>query len=377
VDKHSPIETTQIVDPPDPEAPLPNDDIRFETKGAAAIVTLNRVAVLNALSDEMRAQMPDHLDKWARDPEIYGLIIRSNSDRAFSVGGDVRELYNHGRAGTAMASLEQEYKLNWRLDRFTKPTISMINGMVMGSGVGISQYGTHRVAGENYSFAMPEVSIGFFPDVGAGWFLSHLDDEIGTYLGLTGRSISRADAYGLHLASHCISSTDFSEITHAVANADPIDPVLDELHQDPGECEVLALRRIIRKCFSGQSVEKIIENIEKVDNEHAIWRDETLEAIEKNSPTSMKVTLHLLREGRKLDLRRALQLEYRLARRVLEDHDFYEGVRANLIDKDYKPCWRPDQLSLVSAEMIGLYFQPDDEAELELVVPYGENISND
>ena len=362
-------------------------DIRFETRGAAAIVTLDRPKALNALNQDMRAQFPSHLDDWASDPEIYCMIIRSANERAFCVGGDVRELHAQGRAGTAAAALEQEYKLNWRLDRFTKPTISLINGMVMGSGVGISQFGTHRIAGENYSFAMPEAAIGFFPDVGASWFLTHMnkksdlnckaDCEIGTYLGLTGRSIDRADAFAFGLVSHSIAAEDFPVIIEAARNADPIDPVVDALHRDPGDGKLAKMSDVIQDCFSGQSVEEIIARVERVGDQDAEWRDDTLEALGKNSPLSLKVTLKQLRLGRGLDLRRGLQLEYRLAKRFLKGDDFYEGVRANLIDKDFKPAWSPSHLAEVSAGMVEDYFVTDGCGELALAAPSDGDVSND
>ncbi len=341
-------------------------DIIFEKKGSAGVITLDRPKALNALNDAMRRSFAPYMDRWAADPEIYGVIIRSAVEDAFCVGGDVRELCAGGRDGRGAASLAQEYALNWRLDRFTKPTISLINGMVMGSGVGITRFGTHRVAGENYSFAMPEAAIGFFPDVGATWFLAHMEDEIGTYLGLTGQRIERADAFALGLVSHSIASDRFAEIENAVSEADPIDPVLDDMHEDPGPGVLAGLRETIRASFSAPTVEEIIRRVEAVAGTHAAWRDETLSALGKNSPMSLKVTLRQMREGRRLDLRQALQLEYRLACRFLEGHDFYEGVRAHLIDKDRAPAWQPQMLSDVDDVMVAGYFAPLEEGELEL-----------
>ena len=360
--------------------------IRFEKKGCAGVITLDRPAALNALNDEMRSEFEPQLQRWAVDPDIYGLIIRSENDRVFCVGGDVRELYGHGRAGNGNISLSREYSLNWRLERYTKPTVSLINGMVMGSGVGITQYGTHRVAGENYRFSMPEAGIGFFPDVGASWFLSHMDDEIGTYLGLTGLPIDRADAFALGLATHVINSDRFDEIERAVSQADPIDPVLDELHEDPGAGEITGMREVIRDCFSASSLEEIIERVDLVQETGSgcqtawrpawrpAWREETLDALGKNSPTSLKVILRQLREGRALDLRRALQMEYRLATFFLSGHDFYEGVRAHLIDKDHKPVWEPQNLSEVRSEMVAAYFEPAGEDELVLAAPADDDV---
>jgi len=365
------------------ESDLASPGIRYEQQGAAALVTLDRPQALNAINDEMRAEFPGYLKSWAVDPEIYAMIIRSGNDRAFSVGGDVRELYAQGKAGTASLSLANEYKLIWLLDRFTKPTISLIDGMVMGSGVGISQFGTHRVAGENYSFAMPEVSIGFFPDVGASWFLGRLKDWVGIYLGLTGARIGRADALAFGLVSHTINADRFGEITDLVADADPIDPVLDGMHEDPGEGELVNRLEIIRHCFSASRVEEIVSRLEGLDvgGADGDWRDETLKMMGRASPISLKVTLQQLRGGAGLDLRRALQLEYHLSGQFMNGTDFFEGVRANLIDKDFTPDWQCKELSDVGDDLVESYFaraQGSDHQDdaLELSAPSDADVSN-
>jgi len=359
---------------------LVTGDISFDQQGAAALVTLDRPKALNALNDGMRSEFPDHLISWASDPEIYAMIIRSGNARAFCVGGDVRELHANGLAGTALASLAYEYKLNWLLDRFTKPTIALIDGMVMGSGVGISRYATHRVAGANYSFAMPEVAIGFFPDVGATWFLSHLnngrDAAIGTYLGLTGARLGRADAYALGLATHCIDGDKYSKILSRLGDADPVDPVLDDLHEDPGEGELMGVRHIVQHCFSAPTVEEIISRLHELSDEHLKWRTDTLALMGRASPISLKVTLKQLRAGRELDLRGALSLEYRLAAKFMEGSDFYEGVRANLIDKDFEPDWQCKELSDVADELVDGYFSHEPDEVFELGAPSDADVSN-
>ena len=197
-------------------------DIIISTDRAAGLVTLSRPAAHNALNTAMRSAMAAAFPRWARDPAIYGVVISSASERAFCAGGDVRELIEWGRnrRDDAIRSLAQEYALNWQLDCFAKPTVSLINGVVMGSGVGISLFGTHRVAGENYRFSMPETSIGLFPDVGVAWAFARLPDEIGTYLALTGRAIGRADAYRLGLATHCVPAARFGEVAAGLADDD-------------------------------------------------------------------------------------------------------------------------------------------------------------
>ena len=227
-------------------------DIMIGTDHAAALVTLNRPQALNALTTAMRAAMARAFPRWARDPEIYAVVVSSASERAFCAGGDLREMTEWGRnrQADAVRSLAEEYALNWQLECFIKPTVSLIDGVAMGSGVGISLYGTHRVAGERYRFAMPETGIGLFPDDGVSWAFARMPDAIGMYLALTGRAIGRADAYRLGLVTHCIPAGRFGEIRAGLAAADTVDPLLDDRHEDPGPGELEALRPAIARCFS-------------------------------------------------------------------------------------------------------------------------------
>ena len=207
----------------------------------------------------MRAEIAAAFAAWVRDPQVYAAVIVSATDRAFCAGGDVREMVDWGktRPKDARLSLAAEYSLNWQLDCFTKPTVSLIDGTVMGSGVGITLYGTHRVAGERYRFAMPETGIGLFPDDGVSWAFARMPDEVGMYLALTGRAIGRADAYRLGLVTHCLPAARFAEVRAAISDADPVDPVLDSRHEDPGLGEIDALRPAIARCFGQPSVEAI------------------------------------------------------------------------------------------------------------------------
>jgi enoyl-CoA hydratase len=293
---------------------------------------LNRPQALNALSDAMRLELAAALPRWVRSPEVYALVIASSSERAFCAGGDVREMAELGRTrmGEARRALADEYTLNWSLDRFTKPTIALIDGIVMGGGVGLSLYGTHRVAGERYRFAMPETGIGLFPDDGVSSVLARLPDEIGMYLALTGRTIGHADAYHLGLATHCIPAAQFGEIRAAIADADPVDPILDSRHVDPGRGDLDELSLLQR------------------------------------SPLSLAVTHRQMRLARGWDLRTALENDLRLACRFLEGTDFYEGVRAFLIARDRTPRWQPAGLDEVTEAMIERHFAPLGADDLRL-----------
>jgi enoyl-CoA hydratase len=343
-------------------------DLIASAAGAAGRVILNRPRALNALTTDMRAVMAEALPRWARDPLIYAVTIASSSDRAFCAGGDVRELAEWGRSRPADArkSLAAEYALNWLIECFTKPIISLIDGMVMGSGVGISLYGTHRVAGERYRFAMPEAAIGLFPDVGVAWAFARLPDEIGMYLALTGRSLTRGDAYRLGLVTHCIGARHFGGIAAEIEAADPVDPVLDGRHEDPGPGELQALAPAIARCFGRATVEDIIAALRAEHDAAASWAEGVLADLAARSPVSLKLTHRHIRAARQLDLRATLIQDYRLACRCLEGHDLYEGVRAALIDKDQAPKWQPARLEDVTAAIIDRHFAPLGADELDL-----------
>ena len=344
-----------------------------QIEGAAGIVTLNRPRALNALSSAMRAGIAAAFEGWARNPQVYATVIESTSDRAFCAGGDLREMVELGKASLqdALRSVGEEYALNWQLECFTKPTVSLIDGLVVGAGVGISLYGTHRIAGERYSFAMPEVRIGLFPDDGVSWALARMPDEIGMYLALTGRNVGPADAYRLGLVTHCIPSNRFGEIKAALREADPVDPVLDSMHVEPGPGELDGVRAVIARCFTQPGLEQIVGALQAERGSTAAgctteWARGVLEDMQRSSPTSLKVTYRHLRRARTLDLRSTLQQDFRLATRFMQGHDFYEGVRATLIDRDQTPKWHPANLDDVPPSAVDAYFTSMGENELQL-----------
>ena len=352
----------------DPDGTLQDAAISTNLEGAAGIVTLNRPRALNALTATMRAQIAAAFAAWARDPQVYAAVILSATDRAFCAGGDVREMVEWGktRPADARRSIAAEYSLNWQLDCFTKPTVSLIDGMVMGSGVGITLYGTHRVAGERYRFAMPETGIGLFPDDGVSWAFARMPDEIGMYLALTGRAIGRADAYRLGLVTHCLPAARFAEVRAAISDADPVDPVLDNRHEDPGMGEIDRLRPAIARCFGRESAQAIAAALDAERGEAEAWAKGALQDLQRCSPTSLKVTHRHVRAVRGADLSATLKQDFRLASRFMQGHDFYEGVRAGLIDRDHAPKWQPDSLEQVGEAAVDAYFAPLGANELQL-----------
>ena len=354
--------------PPNTQSAPILGDISAEIQGAAGIVMLDRPRALNALNTAMRARISESIRAWARDPQVYAVVIASATDRAFCAGGDVREIVELGksRADEAMAAIAAEYALNWQIDCFTKPTVSLIDGTVMGAGVGISLYGTHRVAGERYRFAMPETAIGLFPDDGVCWAFARMPDEIGMYLALTGRPVGRADAYRLGLATHCIPAGRFGEVRSALMDADPVDPVLDSKHEEPGAGELDTLRPAISRCFTGESVETIIARLQAERGAHRDWAQGVVKDLALRSPTSLKITFRHVRQAKGLDLRGTLIQDFRLATRCMAAHDFQEGVRAVLIDRDRNPRWQPARIEDVSDAAVDSYFDPPERGELQL-----------
>jgi enoyl-CoA hydratase len=329
--------------------------------GAMTRITLDRPDALNAISRTMRAELARTIRAAARDPEIYGVVIDATGTKAFSVGGDVRELLDDLRGGQERAdtSLADEYALNWLLECFSKPTVALVDGIAMGTGVGVSHYATHRVAGPRYAFAMPETAIGFFPDDGVTHLLARLPDQVGLYLALTGRRIGRADAFRLGLVTHCIGQDRFEFIRTRLADADPVDALLDPLHEDPGNADLDGLRGTIAHCFSGETLGSVMDRLDeraRGTGEDAPWCATVAAELRQKSPLALAVTLRHLRDARALDLRQVLMIDHRLGCRLVALPDFAEGVRAALIDKDRKPRWTPTRIEDVTEAMVDRCF---------------------
>lgn len=347
---------------------LTTPGVGITKKNALGLITLDRPAALNALDDEMRALIAAALPKFSSDPVIYAVVLQSANPKAFCAGGDVRKILQAYRVSREEGRriFADEYRLNWALECFSRPSASLMDGVVMGSGVGLSAFNTHRVAGEKYRFAMPETAIGLFPDVGAAHVLARLPHEIGLYLGLTGRIISRADAYALGLVTHCVPAARFEEITAALAEAWPIDPLLDDRHENPGLSELLNHSGTIEQCFSADSVAEILARLEAVTGREAEWAASVRADLLARSPVSLAVSLRHIRQARDGDIRESLNRDYRLACRFLEGHDFSEGVRAMLIDKDKSPKWQPAAIADVNEADVEGYFAPLPDDELAL-----------
>jgi enoyl-CoA hydratase len=341
--------------------------LAVERRGGLCLVTLDRPQALNALTLPMIEGLAALLAAAAGDPAVAAVAIRGAGERAFCAGGDIRALYEARRQGGALTRdlYRHEYRLNRRIAAFPKPYVALIDGIVMGGGVGVSLLGSHRVVGDRALFAMPEAAIGFFPDVGAGWFLKHCPGRIGLYLGLTGTRLGPADLIHSGLASHYVPSARLTALLDAlpaaVATPGGLEACLAGFAR-PTEAAPLAGRRAaIDRCFAGASVEAILAALEAAPEP---WAADAAKAIRQASPTSLKVTLrHLGAEPP--DLAAVLRCEYRLSQHFMRGSDFFEGVRAAIIDKDRRPRWQPDRLEAVDEALVAGYFAPLAEPDLD------------
>ena len=342
--------------------------IEVRRQGALVEFALNRPKSLNAFNEGMRRVVADELPLISRNPDVYIVALTSAGGRAFCAGGDVKAVLLESRRDMTKAKsfFAGEYALNWLLECFSKPTVSLVDGLCMGSGAGLTAYNTHRVAGENYQFAMPETAIGLFPDVGVAHVLARQPWPLGLYLGLTGRIIDRADAFWLGLVTHCIAADRFPHILAALSDAQPVDPLLDDQHVAPGTGSLQSDADMIGDLFGADSLEGIIARLRRSSGSAKPFAEATLAELAQKSPVSLAVTDQHIRLSRARDLRETLQHDYRIACRCLEGHDFGEGVRAALIDKDGAPLWSPAKLEDVTPELIASYMAPLKEGDLEL-----------
>jgi len=336
---------------------MASDEVLFEVVGRAGVITLSSPATLNAVSLPMVHAMHPQLEAWARDPAVAHVIIRAVGEKAFSAGGDIRHLYEWGRAGdeTFCTFFHDEYRLNTLIKRFPKPYIALIDGIVMGGGVGVSIHGSHRIAGDRMTFAMPETGIGLFPDVGGTYFLPRLPGETGLYLGLTGTRIGAGDAAALGLATHYVPSDRLAALIEALCTAEDVDRCIEDFSDAAGDAPLDAERALIDRYFSAQSLDALIAGLESDESE---WAQKTLATIRTKSPTSLRITFRQLRDGSRLDFEDCMRLEFRIASRIFHGADFFEGIRAVVIDKDLKPKWQPASLDDLTDEDVADYFAP-------------------
>ncbi len=344
-------------------APGGNDEIAFEENGPAGIITLTREAALNALTHTMINGISSALDRWETDPAIRHIAIRARG-RAFSAGGDLLDLYKQGQTGDHhFTFFQDEYRLNACFGIFPKPIIALIDGIVMGGGVGISVHGRYRVMTENAVFSMPEVGIGFFPDVGGSYFLSRLPNRMGLYLGLTGARIRAADARQAGIATHIVCAERLPELEAALAAGGDAGELLERFDQPDTVPDPKLDPNEIERLFSGSTLLEIIDTLENASGDSEVAAS-ALKAIRRAAPLSVAVAFRQIQEGGARSLAECMQMEYRILYRMLQASDFYEGIRAVIVDKTNDPKWRPESLEAVTDESVDAYFRPLGAEEL-------------
>ncbi len=320
------------------------------------LVVLNRPEALNALTLGMVRGLARALDAWEHDDAVGHVVVVGAGEKAFCAGGDIRKLHDLGKGGhleEARGFWREEYLLNARIKRYSKPYLSIIDGIVMGGGVGVSLHGSHRVAGDRYLFAMPEVGIGFFPDVGATYALPRLPGATGTYLAVSGDRIGQADAVALGLATHAVASASLPAVLAALEAGTGVDHILASFAVAPARGPLDDRRQLIDHVFAALTVEEIAARLEKASADP--FAAKLLAGLSRKSPTSMKIALAQMQRGRAMSFADAMRLEFRIVSRVLQASDFYEGVRALIIDKDQNPVWQPARLEDVTASAIEAY----------------------
>ncbi|MFG1381861.1 enoyl-CoA hydratase/isomerase family protein [Xanthobacter versatilis] len=349
-------------------------EVLLEEKGAAGIITLNRPKALNALNLAMVREILPRLRAWAKDPAITRVIIKGAGEKAFCAGGDVRSIYDlglSGRAEEALGFFREEYVLNDYIGSFPKPYVALIDGICMGGGFGLSAHGAHRVAGDRYLFAMPEVNIGLFPDVGGTHVLPRLPGAFGVFLALTGTRIRAAEAHACGLATDVVPSAAFPALEGALVAGGDVERILADHRIDPGPGTFASRADFIADTFGRPDVPAILAALDDAavaGGEHGEFAAATAREVRLRSPTSLCIAMEQMRRGRALDLGACLKLELRVVTRVMAGHDFYEGVRAVLVDRDNAPKWQPSKLEEVDSAVIAAHFDPIPN-ELELLAP--------
>lgn len=351
--------------PDAPEAP-----VLTRVEGRAGHIVLNRPRAINALTHEMVGIIHDQLRAWAEDDQVATVVLTGAGERGFCAGGDIVALYEDARAGGAGSGESDsarfwadEYRLNEAIATYPKPVVAIMDGIVLGGGIGLSAHASVRVVTERSKIGMPETGIGFFPDVGGTWLLAHAPGETGTHLALTAGSVKAADAIEVGLAEHLVNSDHIPELLERLATEDPL-AVVGELAEPAGTAPLAEARGWIDEAYRGDDLVAILDRLRDSDSEDA---NKAAETIGGKAPTSLVVTLRALREAKDLpDLAAALNQEYRLALRFHAAPDFVEGVRAQVVDKDRNPSWSPASIEEVDPATVDAFFAPLDSPELNL-----------
>ena len=349
-------------------AEVQQDAVLASVRNHIGHLTLNRPAGLNAITLDMVRQLTAHLQAWADDAEVYAVVLRGAGEKAFCAGGDIRSLYDSFKQGDTLHQdfFVEEYALDLAIHHYRKPVLALMDGFVLGGGMGLVQGADLRVVTERSRLAMPEVAIGYFPDVGGSYFLSRIPGELGTYLGVTGVQIRAADALYCGLADWYIDSAKWVELDQKLDGLQWHDSPLKDLQgalaklavQQLPDAPLAALRPAIDHFFGLPDVPSIVEQLQQVTvaDSHD-WALTTANLMQTRSPVAMAVTLEMLRRGRHLPLEQCFALELHLDRQWFERGDLIEGVRALIIDKDKTPKWNPPTLHALDASHVDSFFR--------------------
>jgi enoyl-CoA hydratase len=323
------------------------DELIIRRAGDVGRITLNRPGALNALNQAMVDGMTAALMDWREDAGVKAVVVDGAGEKGFCAGGDIRMLTESGKAGDGRAwrFWRDEYRLNTLIQEYPKPYIALIDGITMGGGVGVSVHGDFRVAGDKTMFAMPETGIGFHPDVGGAYFLPRLAGEIGIWMGLTGARLKAADCILTGVATHYVPSDQQSALIDALEgtaldhDGEAVEALLDRFAADPGASDLSLTRALIDSAFAGDDVDAMAARLEAAGD---AWSLGQLGVLRSKSPTACKLTLAALRRGADLSFREVMIQDLRVSMRCLDEgSDFYEGVRAVIVDKDNAPRWAP------------------------------------
>ena len=335
-----------------------SDDVLISVEGGIGRIRLNRPKAIHALTTRMCEVMSEALLNWRADPNVLAIIIDHAEGRGFCAGGDVVMLWRSGGgdAEDAKHFFFAEYRLNHLLFTYPKPTIAIMDGITMGGGVGISLPCKFRIATENTRFAMPETSIGLFPDVGGGWYLPRLPGQVGEFMALTGARLDGAECHYLGLATHYVPQASLPDLVERISTSPRLNGAIGNFAVTPPDAKIAENLPAITRCFSSYRLEDVLTALKADESE---WAATELMTLGTKSPLSCKVSLRLMEEGAsRASFEDEMRAEYALAGRVVRTHDFHEGVRALLIDKDNNPQWDPATPEEVDEEMLDVLFAP-------------------
>ena len=327
-------------------------EVLFERRGRLGHIILNRPRAINALTGGMVVSIQQKLDEWAVDAAVDTVLLTGSGERGLCAGGDIVTLYNDAKSGNSEISSRfwsDEYRLNACIANYPKPYVAIMDGIVLGGGIGLSAHGSHRVVTERSKIGMPETGIGFFPDVGGTWLLSHAPGELGTRLALTAGAVDGSDAIAVGLADSFVASEHLPALVLSLETTEA-STAIAAVAQEPPASTLLARKERIDEAYSAGTVAEIVD---------LLGDDDDAAVIRSKSPTALCVTLEALRRARQLpSLEQVLSQEFRMATRAVHSHDFAEGVRAQVIDKDRTPKWLPPTLADVRAEDVAAFFEP-------------------